>query len=306
VAAGEGRPEGCVIAKDMVQFPVMDALRPPAQIEVRVAQRADAPRVHRLLSFALRSLVYPESWEEHLGEASFLLTWQADRLLGALLACSEAGPVAWVRLAALATGLGVGVWLDRCLPVLAVALRREGARMLAWTDAGGWAGPALRARGFHRSTRLITLVKVDRSLPSTSAPHVGLRPGRVGDVEALVRIDHAAFSPPWWLGSRTLQRLVQESACFLVAEHGGRCVGYVEARQFRDGAHIGRVVVAPAFQGRGIGGRLLAQALRWLWQQGASRVTLNTQEENQRSRRLYSRFEFYPLGRRVDVWERLL
>ncbi|HEC34835.1 MAG TPA: GNAT family N-acetyltransferase, partial [Chloroflexi bacterium] len=111
-------------------------------------------------------------------------------------------------------------------------------------------------------------------------------------------------SPPWWLSSTTLKRLQRESACFLVAERAGRCVGYVEARVVETGAHIGRLVVAPRAQGQGSGGLLLAGALSRLWKLGIEWVTLNTQEDNHASRRLYTRFGFRPIGLRAVAWER--
>ena len=275
-------------------------------LEVRVGRPDDAAAVRRLLASTPRRLAYSEPWELYLGKETALLTWQGERLVGALIAHVDAGPVAWVRVAALASGLGVGAWLDRVLPPLATGLWRARARMLAWADVGGWAGTALQRRGFRRSNRLITLVKEDWFLPPLPTVPFALRPAREGEIAGLVRLDHAAFTPPWWLGPHTLLRMVHRAACFLVADHEGRCVGYVEGHRVRQGAHIGRLAVDPAFQGRGVGGWLLAGALRQLWQQGAQRITLNTQEDNLRSRRLYARFGFHPTGRPIDVWERLI
>jgi ribosomal protein S18 acetylase RimI-like enzyme len=183
-------------------------------------------------------------------------------------------------------------------------LRRQGARLLAWMDVGEWAGPALKARGFAPLTRLVTMVKKNRWLPPAVVEGVCLRPGMTADIPALTRLDHAAFSPPWWLSGATLERLRRESACFLVAERGDACLGYVEARLVEHGAHIGRLAVDPRAQGQGLGGFLLAGALSRLWERGVERVTLNTQEENLTSRRLYTRFGFHPVGRRVVAWGR--
>ena len=279
-------------------------LGPETPLEVRPAVPADEPSIHHLLEHTPRPPIRAWPWEEHLGGETFLVALLQGRLVGALLAWPDGGPVAWVRLAALGSGVGVGPWLDRTLPPLLEPLRRLGAHTLAWMDVGGWAGPALKARGFHRLTRLVTMMKDTRWLPSVAAPLVQLRPVTAADIPALERVDHAAFPPPWWLSGATLERMRRRAACFLVAEQEGKLVGYVEARLSEGGAHIGRLAVAPKAQGQGIGGHLLASALSRLWALGVERVTLNTQEENHASQRLYVRFGFRPFERRVVAWER--
>lgn len=275
-------------------------------LQTRTALRADEPAIRHLLAHALRPSVRSWWWEEHLGQEVFLVSLSAGRLAGALLACPDVGPVAWVRLGALASGVGVGPWLDSTLPRLTAPLRRLGARLLAWMDVGEWAGPGLRMRGFRQMTRLVTMAKDDRWLPNSDATGVCLRPAQPGDIPILAWIDHAAFSPPWWLSAGTLGRLQAQSLCFLVAEQGGRCLGYVEARPFEHGAHIGRLTVEPRVQRQGVGSLLLAGALSYLWGMGVERVTLNTQEENFASQRLYRRFGFRPFGPYVAVWGRWL
>ena len=277
-----------------------------SRMKTRVATPADAPAIRHLLNHADRPAIHNWWWEEHLGQDAFLLALAGKRLVGALLAWPDAGPVAWVRLAVLARSVDVGPWLDRCLPPLVAALRPLGARRLGWTDTGGWAGTALQTRGFQQRTRLATLTKTDRKLPSISIPGVRIRDGQPEDIEAVVRVDRAAFPPPWWLSVQTLERIREKSACFLVAEQAGRCVGYVEARMTKRSAHIGRLAVAPRFQQQGIGSLLLAEALALLWQQGTEQVTLNTQKHNRASQRLYLQAGFHPSGERINVWEREL
>lgn len=276
------------------------------RLSVRPAVPADEAAIRALLFRASRTPVTDWPWAAHLGEEGFLLALSGGQAVGALLAWTDDGPVAWVRLSVLEEGLGVGRWLDQSLPLLLPALRRQGAQSLAWADVTEWVGPALQARGFRPLTRLVSLAKDTVSLPPVRANGVNLRAGTAADIPALVRLDHAAFLPPWWLSRATLERLCGESTCFLVAERDGRCLGYVEARLSRPGAHIGRLAVDPAEQGRGIGAALLAAALAQLWALGVGHVTLNTQAENRASRRLYARFGFRPVGRQVTVWEREL
>jgi len=63
---------------------------------------------------------------------------------------------------------------------------------------------------------------------------------------------------------------------------------------------IGLLGVAPAFHGRGIGGRLIATALDWFAAQGVAKVSVFTQGRNIRAQRLYQRFGFMP--RSVQLW----
>ncbi|MCX7854664.1 MAG: GNAT family N-acetyltransferase, partial [Anaerolineae bacterium] len=276
-------------------------------LEIRPAVRADEAAIRRLLARSARPCVRSWWWEEHLGTETFLLALTDGYLVGALLALPDDSPVAWVRLGVLAPEIPAGLWLDAALPHLEPPLRALGARALAWTDVGGWMGEALRAREFCPLARLVTLVKDDRRLPPMppGAPCT-VRPAQTADIPALARLDHDAFPPPWWFSAATLERIRQEATCFLVAERDGLLIGYAEARPADHGAHIGRLAVAPPFQRQGVGSFLLGTVLSRLWEQGVREVTLNTQEDNIASQRLYERFGFRPLGPRIVAWWRAL
>ncbi|MBN1179268.1 MAG: hypothetical protein JXD18_08660, partial [Anaerolineae bacterium] len=130
---------------------------------------ADEPLVQHLLTHTERPAIRNWHWWEHVGEETFLVTLSGGVPVGVLMACRDAGPVAWVRIAALASHVAVGEWLDLCLPRLIPPLRRQGTRRLGWLDVGGWAGAALRARWFQRETWLVTLGKGDHHLPHATA-----------------------------------------------------------------------------------------------------------------------------------------
>ena len=59
-----------------------------------------------------------------------------------------------------------------------------------------------------------------------------------------------------------------------VAEHEGQIVGFSIAD--RKSHSIFALFVLPAFEGRGIGSRLLDQATQWLWANGSGRIWLTT------------------------------
>jgi ribosomal-protein-alanine N-acetyltransferase len=279
---------------------------PEVAIEVRPAVPSDEPAIRHLLAHAPRVQVGAWPWEEHLGQEVFQVAFASGQLVGVLLAWPDGGPVAWVRLGALGSGIGTGPWLDRSLQPLRRPLRRLGARVLAWIDGGEWAGPALRPRGFWRLTRLVTMLKDTCWLPPAQAEGTQLRPATAADIPTLLRLDHTAFSPPWWFSAASLERLLRESSCFVVAERAGRCLGYAEARQVEYGAHLDRLAVAPEVQGAGVGAFLLGGTLSRLWEMGVEQVTLNTQEGNLASQRLYARLRFRPIGPRIGVWARAI
>jgi ribosomal-protein-alanine N-acetyltransferase len=242
-------------------------------------------------------------WEEHLADDTFVVIERDGNIMGALFAWPDQSPIAWVRLAGVGDGLDTGEWLDLVLPPILGGLRYRESRGLAWMDYGGWAGPHLRTRGFKRLTDVITLAKLDRALPQVDAPGVYLRPAADADIPAVVAVDRAAFTPHWWHSEETVYRRAARSPLFSVAEIEGNVIGYVEGEIRLPAAHLNRIAVHPAHQGRGVGRRLLEDTLLTFWQNGVERVTLNTQADNRYSQRLYRRFGFEPTGDRVTAWE---
>jgi len=170
-------------------------------------------------------------------------------------------------------------------------------------DYERWAEPHIRARGFRRLTDVISLVKFDRALPRMNATHVYVRPASDADIPAVAAVDRSAFTPHWRHSQLTLLRRAAASSCFVAAQVGDQIVGYAEGDAHQYTAHINRLAVHPAHQGRGVGASLLQNILRTLWRLGAERVTLNTQADNHYSQRLYQRFGFEPTGDVVSAWE---
>ncbi|MEA3342106.1 MAG: GNAT family N-acetyltransferase, partial [Chloroflexota bacterium] len=170
----------------------------------------------------------------------------------------------------------------------------------------GWVGSRLKKWGFKRLTDVITLAKFDRALPDVNETNARLRPVADADIPAIVAVDRAAFTPHWQHSEDTIHRWAAASSCFIVAEVDGSVVGYVEGRLRLPDAHLNRIALHPAHQGRGIGASLLRDALRAFWQNEARQVSLNTQADNHFSRRLYRRFGFESAGNTMTVWERQL
>jgi len=245
-------------------------------------------------------------WEEYLSEELFVVVEQGRVVVGALFAWPDDSPVAWVRLASLLDRVSADEWLDAALPPLLRGLRSRGVRRLAWMDYWDWASPYLASRGFAPLTDVETMAKADRVLPPTGQPAAMVRPAGSKDIAAIASVDVSAFTPHWRYSQATIAQRFQAARLFIVAEIDGAIVGYAEGDIRSTTAHLNRVAVHPHRQEHGIGALLTQHALRGFWQGGADQVTLNTQTNNQRARRLYRRFGFKPTGERATAWELVL
>jgi dTDP-4-amino-4,6-dideoxy-D-galactose acyltransferase len=85
----------------------------------------------------------------------------------------------------------------------------------------------------------------------------------------------------------------------LVADHGGKAVGYISYRASAAGSEISLVGIDPEYQGCGLGRRLVRAALLRMRAEGCRRVQVVTQGSNVRAQRLYQRSGFIVSSARV-------
>ena len=151
-----------------------------------------------------------------------------------------------------------------------------------------------------------------------------IRHGEPADFEPAVAVWLAANSarrkglkPGAKQAARARGHVNNPEAFLLVAEDAGDVVGMALGTQglADDGAgppvrglcHVSMVFVAPAYWGRGIGGRLVDALIPGARSRGYDRAQLWTQVDNARARRLYEGRGFVPSGREKDeLGERIL
>ena len=115
-------------------------------------------------------------------------------------------------------------------------------------------------------------------------------------------IERAAFSDPW--SAAQLHECLTGGLDFLVADRGGRVVGYVVARRAADEAEILNLCVAPAGRRAGTGRALVRAMLRRLARLGARTAYLEVRDSNRAARRLYQGEGFEAVGRRRGYYRR--
>jgi dTDP-4-amino-4,6-dideoxy-D-galactose acyltransferase len=97
------------------------------------------------------------------------------------------------------------------------------------------------------------------------------------------------------------QSCAGDADAVLVAEDQAQTVGYISCHLVDQATgQIGLLGVAAGAHGKGIGQRLVVEALRWFVAQGRSHVTVVTQGRNIAAQRLYQRCGF--LTRSAQLW----
>lgn len=133
--------------------------------------------------------------------------------------------------------------------------------------------------------------------------HYSLRPAGPADVAALVAIDPVNRFP--WSARQFADAIARSSGgsgIVLVAHRGDQLDGFIVYSRVLDEVSIHNIGVRVGKQGQGLGGRLLAQSLKRMKADGATRCLLEVRESNVAAQRLYESAGFTPDGGRKDYY----
>src|SRR5690242_827429 len=248
--------------------------------QVRILTSNDLPLVRRLLHTS--EYIYQRFTQEEL---PFLLShyptvgmFSGSSLKGFLLSQTVNPPTAWIG------GFGVS-WtesrayhalLDTLLDPLAQQLLKRGVHHLHYSGSdvdSDWLRASLLKRGFHPYRLLYSYDKFDFTFPTPGNLQVTVRPVNIpkgwqssadtGDMAALLAIEEACFEDLWRYDDSAFRDIAATHPYFVVAELHGRVVGYQFNTVEGEYGYLIRIAVHPAFSGKGIGARLMADAIRF-------------------------------------------
>ena len=276
---------------------------------VRQAQREAAGAVQRLLRMGVYIHIHvdwslPGDW---LGTPDFVVyerhesRLQRRALAGCLAVGADPLPAAWVRVAAVDSAAAFA----QCAAMFGVVLESLDPRVdeIAWFITDNWPQHWLERLDFTPVGNVMSFIKDDLETAPFAAPgDLTIRSLRPEDLPALEAMEAAAFEPRWRHSARGLEMAWRQAISFDVALLAGEPVAFQFSTGGGGGAHLARMTVRPDYQGQGIGAALLAHALEGYRKRKLRGVTLNTQEDNVASQRLYTRFGFRPTGFSYPVW----
>lgn len=281
---------------------------PALRSHVRRATHQDAAGINHLLRNGVYVHLHAD-WRlpgDRLGSPGFVVFDQGggparEGIAACLAVAAEPRPAAWVRVAAVTAAVGyaeTSAMFAAILPEL-----DPGITEIAWFLGDYWPLGWLEMLGFVPINEVVEYRKEGLEAPQLQIPAgLEIRPLLMEDLDALERIEVAAFEPRWRHSAKDLYLAWRQSISFEVAFLHGEPVAYQFSTGGEKSAHLSRMTVRPDAQGMGIGAALLGSALANYRTQRITRVTLNTQSDNHASRKLYERFGFRLTGHSYPVW----
>ncbi len=278
------------------------------QTLARPAAPHDAPRIASLSTHAFRR--YLTSPVEDVVE---LLPHEPTAVLeydGRIVAAAQAGwrmpPNAWLRAIVVDSRIDAAYALPLVVQQVHQLLPVRGVSGVYitlddWTAT--WLRAPLTTLGYQQVMEVWSYDKIGMDMPSSGNQAVVVRRAGAEDVSTVLRLDARCFPSPWGKGEEILGPAVVSAPYFAIAEFSGEIVGYsyVTVHQAGMQAHLVRIAVAPSYQGRGVGVRLLADVVRFCRSRRIDLLSLNTQDYNASAQRLYEWFGFERTGETQSV-----
>lgn len=248
----------------------------------------------------------PDEISLHLQAGLGWVVGEGDGLRGFMLAEIQPFLIALLTAAAVSDDWRVSSYLDIFLPLVEEAIRSKEVTALVQVGYAPWLTGALQRRGFASRDWVITYEWHYQPVDVRGNPSVTVRSAHLRDLPALVALDKRIFGPIWHKPTINFEEALARAFVFTVAEQDDQILGYQWCETRDRHGHLTRLAVRPGWEGKGVGTRLLTEALVTMVQAGVNWVTLNTQESNLRSQMLYERHGFRLTHDRVAVlWKDL-
>ncbi|EGO64281.1 ribosomal protein S18-alanine N-acetyltransferase [Acetonema longum] len=122
------------------------------------------------------------------------------------------------------------------------------------------------------------------------------------DIDVIVTLEQACFSTPWSRATFEEELNYNDLAHYLIAEWQGHIVGYAGIWVVCNEAHVMNVAIAPAYQGKGWGRRMMLALICRAQILGAESMTLEVRVSNQTARSLYAKMGFVEYGIRPGYY----
>lgn len=281
--------------------------------QVRLLNNADLPLVVRLLQSSEYTYqrFTPEELPTLLDQYPAVGAFGGPSLRSFMLSQTVNGSSAWIG------GFGVS-WsesknylshLDLLLNHLRPALVSRGARYLHYSGNDSeqdWLRPVLLKRNFLPYRQLYAYDKYDFNISTYGNQEVIIRPVESRDISTLLQLEQLCFEELWRYDAASFNTIAATHPYFVVAELNGQVIGYQFNALDEIYGYLVRIAVHPNINSKGIGARLMAEAIAFFQRSHVERIMLNTQDNNHHAHRLYEWFGFIRIPQLGFVLRRYL
>jgi ribosomal protein S18 acetylase RimI-like enzyme len=271
---------------------------------VRPAGLSDHQQLSNLIFFESR-LHRHLDWRSPLEWLGAPFYWALDEggQITAALACpTEAVGIAWVRIFVYSGRWSAESAWNLLWSTAKQEIAQAGGAKVAAIAIQPWFQDILAASGFENRQQIVLLEWRYQSSAPRQGSGIRIRRMKESDLADVEKADAASFDPLWHNPLETLRRALAQAVYATVAEDDSGIIGYQLSTGGGQRAHLARLAVHPAVQGKGAGRALLNDLFTYLTYSGISRLSVNTQSDNQVSLRLYQRMGFIRTGEEYPVY----
>ncbi len=272
-------------------------------IKTRLAEKNDYSELAKFLSFEYfvhRHLDWRSSLD-WLGHQPFLIAENEHEIVATLASPPDIPSVSWIRLFACNAYVDKGfIWNE--LFRQSLKLYEKDINLIAALVLDKWFYNLLKSNQFDVYQEIIVM-EWNQIIPSISDLHKDyfIRQMEYEDLSAVLELDHLSFPPLWQLSNTALQHAFLNSGYASIVETDDRIIAYQISTESFSSAHLARLAVHPDMRGKLIGSYVIQDMLIHFTKNDIYRITVNTQNDNVASQKLYLNCGFLTTRERYPI-----
>jgi len=241
----------------------------------------------------------PAEW---LGEKPFLAAEENGKIQAVLAMPDDPPGIFWVRLFALREKRDMHPIWEFLLAEGLQQMSGKNHQPLAALAYSDWFKQLLDSSHWVERQRVVLLKFRGRrgEIPDLNDDHL-LRPMVSSDIAGVAEIDQACFERLWQQSEDAIRRAYAQTSYASVMELRSEIIGYQMTTTTAANAHLARLAVLPQYQGTGVGTTLVMDMIQRVKQALMREITVNTQQDNPNSIRLYQKLGFELTGESFPI-----
>ena len=242
-------------------------------------------RIHRHLDWQP-----PIDW---LGKKPFLALEQNGEMRAVLAMPDDPPGAYWIRLFAIASDFNNRNAWESLFSQSYKQIHRSNFTIVGALAYENWFNQLLKGEGWLEHQRVVLLKWHPQSTEySQLTDSYLLRPMTNTDLETVAAIDQLSFELLWQQSPGAIRHAYDQCSYSTVVEFEGKVIGYQISTSSSFNAHLARLAVLPEKRGLGIGSALVKDMLNYFRKPWIREVTVNTQQDNLDSLKLYEGIGF--------------